>query len=158
MKRIIVALTTLMLLASCIKEETPPEPVVVVSGIDYYTNPLNVPYHDAHNAFADYYTGSDLCLELRAEIIEKMSARAESLYQNSDVLQDCIKAIYSDWSARPNRIPCYAERCLYDKFDVWAIAYNRANSFDEESVSHWDLVFVDCNTHLIVLWLGCKCE
>jgi hypothetical protein len=130
------------------------EPDVVVTDIDYTSDPLSVPYTDVHQVFAENYTGSDLSSELRAEIIEIMREKAIGVDQDPDRLYECITATYPDWNTRPNRIPCYAEKCVYTNESIWAIAFNRANSFDG-SLAHFDLFFVSDSTYEIVYHTGC---
>ncbi|KPK64635.1 hypothetical protein AMJ83_00005 [candidate division WOR_3 bacterium SM23_42] len=131
------------------------DPVVVVTDIDYTSAPLDVPYTNIHEVFADNYCGADLSVELRDNIITEMQEKAVEIGENPDVLYECIKATYSDWNERPHRIPCYAEKCVYESQSVWAIAFNRANSFEEASLSHFDLFFVSYATYDTLYHTGC---
>ena len=131
------------------------EPVVVVTDIDYTSAPLAVPYTDVHQVFAENYSGADLSVDLRDDIITEMQEKAVEIGENPDVLFECIKATYPDWNERPNRIPCYAEKCVYESEQVWAIAFNRANSFEETSLSHFDLFFVSYATYDTLYHTGC---
>jgi hypothetical protein len=130
-------------------------PVVVVTDTDYTSDPDAVPYTDIHDEFAEHYSGADLSIELRNEMISSMQEQALELGENAGTLYHCIKATYTDWDERPMRIPCYAEKCIYEDKAIWAIAFNRANSFDEESLEHFDLFFVTISTHEIVYQTGC---
>ena len=131
------------------------DPVVVVTDIDYTSDPASVPYEETHSEFAEKYSGADLSIGLRDEIISIMRDKAEELGENAEVLYQCIKATYTNWSERPNRIPCYAEKCIYETESVWAIAFNRANSFDEETLGHFDLFFVSISNYEILYYTGC---
>jgi hypothetical protein len=131
------------------------EPVVAVTDIDYTSAPLTVPYTDIHDVFAENYSGADLSVELRDEIITEMQEKAVEIGEDPDVLYECIKATYSDWNERPHRIPCYAEKCVYESQPVWAIAFNRANGFEETSLSHFDLFFVSYATYDTLYHTGC---
>ncbi len=130
------------------------DPVVVVTDNDYTLDPLSVPYEEVHDKFARNYSGEDLSIELRGEIIRNMREKAEEVGEDAEILYQCIKATYSDWDERPKRIPCYAEKCIYENESIWAIAFNRANSF-EGSLAHFDLFFVSNSTYEIVYHTGC---
>lgn len=168
----------LILLSGCItNDETnkqPPEvtyelicePVVKVTGYNYTANPDSVPYQDIHSKFADNYTGSNLSQEFRNDIIDSMQKKAEELGENSTILNEAIKVTYADWDYRPYRIPCYAEKAMYKNDTIWALAFNRANSF-ENGIEHIDLYFVSistlqtqyvqgCNSTAIIYYLGCE--
>lgn len=131
------------------------EPVVVSTDIDYTLDPLSVPYEEIHEIFAETYTGEDLSVALRDDIIDRMCQFAEDIGEDPQTLRECISATYADWNERPNRIPCYAEKCIYLGQAIWAVAFNRANSFDESSLSHLDLYFVSCSTHEVLYSTGC---
>jgi hypothetical protein len=158
MKKTIIAAVMLygliLIVASCAASRTC-EPVVISTNTDYTHDPMAVPYYNTHEIFAETYSGADLCIELRDEIIDRMREKAESINEDPQVLYHCIKSTYPDWNARPNRIPCYAEKCRYQLQDIWAIAFNRANSFDEETLSHFDLYFVSCTTYDTLYHTGC---
>ena len=170
-------LPILILLSGCITNvetnEQPPEvtttlicePVVKVTGYNYTANSNSVPYQDIHSKFADNYTGSDLSRELRDDIIDSMQKQAEELGENSTILYEAIKVTYADWAYRPYRIPCYAEKAMYKNETIWALAFNRANSF-EDGIEHFDLYFVSistlqaqyihgCNSTAIIYHTGC---
>ena len=149
-----VLLTLAVIMIGCTSHEAC-EPVVIVTNTDYTNDPLSVPYTSTHEIFADAYSGADLSTELRAEIIESMWRRAEELNEDPQILFHCIQSTYTDWHARPNRIPCYAEKCRYEGEYIWAIAFNRANSFDELSLSHFDLFFVSYATYETLYHTGC---
>jgi hypothetical protein len=149
-----VLLALAIILPSCTSEPDT-EPVVVVTDIDYTSDPLSVPYTDVHQEFAENYSGSDLSSELRAEIIESMREKAIVVGEDPDILYECIRATYPDWDARPDRIPCYAEKCIYTNESVWAIAFNRANSFEETTLGHFDLFFVSYATYDTLYHTGC---
>jgi len=130
------------------------DPVVVVTDNDYTLAPLSVPYEEVHDKFARNYSGEDLSIKLRDEIIRNMREKAEEVGADAAILYQCIKATYSDWDERPKRIPCYAEKCIYENESIWAIAFNRANRF-EGSLEHFDLFFVSNSTYEIVYHTGC---
>jgi hypothetical protein len=158
MKKTLVAATMLsaliMMVSGCISSQGC-EPVVVFTNTDYTYRPTCVPYTSTHEIFAQVYSGADLSIGLRNELIDRMRDKAESINEDPDVLYQCIKCTYPDWNARPNRIPCYAEKCRYQLQDIWAIAFNRANSFEEETLSHFDLFFVSCATYDTLYHTGC---
>jgi len=131
------------------------EPVVIITNTDYSYDPLSVPYSATHENFASIYSGADLCFDLRDDVIDQMCDKAEHINEDPQILYYCIKSTYSDWNERPNRIPCYAERCRYQGQTIWAIAFNRANSFDEESLSHFDLYFVSYASYDTLYHTGC---
>jgi hypothetical protein len=131
------------------------EPVVIVSNTDYTYDPLSVPYTSTHEIFANTYSGADLSFDLRTRIIDEMWRKAERVNEDPQVLYQCIKCTYPDWHVRPNRIPCYAEKCRYQGQTIWAIAFNRANSFEEETLSHFDLYFVSYATYDTLYHTGC---
>lgn len=83
------------------------EPVVVVSNIDYVGQEYGLPYGEIHGEFAVTYSGEDLSVSLRNDMLEVMENKADSLGEDPDILYECVKATYEDWSARPDRIPCY---------------------------------------------------
>jgi hypothetical protein len=143
-----------IILPSCTSEPEC-EPQVVVSDIDYTSDPMSVPYSDIHQVFAENYSGADLSAELRAEMIAIMREKAIEEGENPDILYECIIATYPDWNARPDRIPCYAEKCIYTDESTWAIAFNRANSFEEATLGHFDLFFVSYATYDTLYHTGC---
>ena len=144
-----------MLLIGGCASELECEPVVVSTDIDYTLDPLSVPYGEIHEIFAETYSGEDLSVDLRAELIDRMCQLAEEISEDPQTLRECIVATYPDWNERPNRIPCYAEKCIYLGQAIWAIAFNRANSFDETTLSHFDLYFVSCSSHEVLYNTGC---
>jgi hypothetical protein len=148
-------LTVLLLTVPQCTSEWTGVPMVVVTDTDYTSDPDAVPYTDIHDEFAEHYSGADLSIELRDEMISSMQEQAFELGENAGTLYFCIKATYSDWDERPRRIPCYAEKCMYEGTAVWAIAFNRANSFEESSLEHFDLFFVTLSTREIVYQTGC---
>jgi len=143
------------------------EPIVVVTDINYSSDPDAIPYYGIHNGFSENYSGSDLSIELRDRVIQHMVEKADELGENSSILYEAIKiTYYSDWETRPIRIPCYAEKAVYNGESIWAIAFNRANGFGESSLGHFNLYFVSistleaqwfagCNATAIVYWFGC---
>ncbi len=143
-----------IILPSC-TSELECEPVVVVTGIDYTSDPLSVPYMDVHQVFAENYSGADLSTKLRAEMITVMREKAIQVGEDPNILYECIRATYPDWNVRPNRIPCYAEKCKYANETTWAIAFNRANSFEETTLGHFDLFFVSYATCDTLHHTGC---
>ncbi|MGD9379552.1 MAG: hypothetical protein PVI51_03190 [candidate division WOR-3 bacterium] len=149
-----VLLTMTVIMIGCTSHEAC-EPVVIVTNTDYTYYPLSVPYSSTHDIFANAYSGADLSVELRGEIIESMWHRAEDLNEDPQILFHCIQSTYPDWHARPNRVPCYAEKCRYEGEYIWAIAFNRANSFEEPSLSHFDLYFVSYATYETLYYTGC---
>jgi hypothetical protein len=150
-----VLLFAIMVIVSGCISTTDSAPVVIITDIDYTYDPESVPYTATHEIFAETYAGEDLSIGLRGEIIERMQQMAEDLGADPQVLHQCIVSTYPDWNVRPNRIPCYAEKCRYQGQTVWAIAFNRANSFDETSLSHFDLYFVSYTTYNILYHTGC---
>ena len=141
------------------------EPIVKVTGHNYTDDPASVPYQDIHNKFAKNYTGSNLSSELRNLTIESMITQADELGENTTILYESIKVTYYDWETRPSRIPCYAEKAMYNNEQIWAIAFNRANGF-EDGLGHFDLFFVSistieaqyvsgCNATAVVYQFGC---
>lgn len=131
------------------------EPVVVYTNTDYSYDPTSVPYSSTHERFAENYCGADLSIELRNDIIAVMRDKAVNINEDPDVLYQCIVSTYPDWNVRPNRIPCYAEKCRYAGQTIWAIAFNRANSFEETSLEHYDLYFVSYATYDTLYHAGC---
>ncbi len=141
------------------------DPVVVVTGHDYSGTPNSVPYQDIHDRFAGNYTGANLSVEMRDELTDRMAELAEGLGEDGEILKLAIKETYSDLSARPYRIPTYAEKAHYNGEDIWALAFNRCNGF-EDGIGHFDLFFVSipvieaiyvggCNTTAILFVTGC---
>jgi hypothetical protein len=149
-----VALALMVIVMGCTSTEEC-EPIVIITNTDYTYDPMSVPYSSTHEIFANNYSGADLSLDLRDEIIEQMWHKAEDINEDPQILYQCIKCTYPDWNTRPNRIPCYAERCRYQGQTIWAIAFNRANSFDEESLSHFDLYFVAYVSYDTLYHTGC---
>jgi len=147
-------LTIMVILSSC-TSTTDCEPVVIFTNTDYTYRPTSVPFTATHEIFAETYAGEDLSAELRSDIIEQMQHKAEDIGADPVILYHCIVATYPDWNTRPNRIPCYAEKCRYQSQTIWAIAFNRANSFDEASLSHFDLYLVSCATYDTLYHTGC---
>jgi len=150
-----VLVASVIAMSGCTSTEVKCDPVVVVTGKDYTSDPVSVPYEETHSEFAENYSGADLSVGLRDEIINIMRDKAEELGEDAEVLYQCIKATYTNWNERPNRIPCYAEKCRYEDEATWAIAFNRANSFDEESLGHFDLFFVSIADYEILYYTGC---
>ena len=134
------------------------EPVVVISNVDYLGQEYDLPYNDIHDEFSTAYSGADLCVGLRNDLIEVMVNKADSLGEDPDILYEGIKATYEDWTERPDRIPCYAEKCLYDNEPVWAIAFNRANGFESETLEHIDFFYMSCSNYDILYYGGCLGE
>ena len=131
------------------------DPVVIVTNTDYTSNPETVPFTAIHEVFAENYVGEDLSIALRDELIARMQEKAANINEDPDVLYQCIRATYLEWNERPNRIPCYAEKCLYQDQSVWAIAFNRVNSFDETAAEHFDLYFVSYSSYDTLYHTGC---
>jgi len=173
---IIIILLTTILICGCVSNneknlntdiELLCEPVVVVSGLNYSSDPKSVPYGESHSNFSQNYTGSDLSIELRDAIIQNMFEKTNDLGENSTILIEAIKIIYNNcWYERPTRIPCYAEKAVYNNESVWVIAFNRANGF-EGGIGHFDIYFLSipiikaqyisgCNATAIVHHYGCR--
>jgi hypothetical protein len=131
------------------------EPEVRVTGYNYTSDPNSVPYQNVHRNFSGNYTGSDLSLELRNLTINSMLDQAGNLGENTTILYESIKVTYNDWNARPYRIPTYAEKAMYNNEWIWAIAFNRANGF-EDGIGHFDLFFVSISTIQTQLSIGCN--
>ena len=72
----VAALLAIAILLSSCTSEPGCEPVVVVTDIDYTSDPMSVPYTDIHQVFAENYSGADLSAELRAEMITMMQEKA----------------------------------------------------------------------------------
>ncbi len=136
---IVMILSSFIILSGCISEA---EPEVVVSEKDYAEDPDPLPWRDAHENISDAYSGSDLSIELRDELIDDMKQQAEELGEDPEVLFKAIKTVYNEsWEKKPMIIPCYAEKCYYDGDEVWAIVFNRANSPDGD-IDHYNGYFV----------------
>ena len=150
-----VVMLSIIIVSGCTSVDLKCDPVVVVTDNDYTPDPSSVPYNEIHDEFAENYSGEDLSGELREEIIESMREKTTELGEDAEILYQCVKTTYSDWEERPKRIPCYAEKCIYENESIWAIAFNRANSFNESSLNHFDLVFVSNSTYEIVYHTGC---
>jgi hypothetical protein len=144
----------LIIMSNC-TSELECEPVVVMTSNNYTAEEHLLPFEDIHGEFAEYYATKDLSVDLRQRIIQKMQDIAEELGEEPAVLYQCIKITYEDWLARPMRIPCYAEKCQFEEQSVWAIAFNRVNSFDESNPVHFDIFFVSCSTYTILFSDGC---
>lgn len=149
-----IVLAFMVMVSGCTSTEDC-EPVVVVTNTDYTYDPLSVPYSTTHEIFASAYSGADLSVELRTEIMQNIWRKAENIGEDPQILYHCIVSTYPDWNARPDRIPCYAEKCRYQGQSIWAIAFNRVNSFDEASLSHFDLYFVSYTTYDTLYHTGC---
>ena len=141
------------------------DPVVKATGHDYTGDPGSVPYQDIHDEFSSKYRGSDLDAEFRDALSQRMSELAEDLGENGTLLGKCVNATYEDLTVRPNRIPTYAEKCIYNGENIWAIAFNRCNGW-EDGIGHFDLYFVSvpaieagwvhgCNSTAVVYYNGC---
>ncbi|MGA1793975.1 MAG: hypothetical protein ACMUHM_08495 [Thermoplasmatota archaeon] len=130
------------------------DPEVTVSSMDYSGDPYSVPYQDTHNKFSAVYNGSDLDIELRDEIMDVMKGKADDLSENGSLLVLCIESTYNDLDERPGRIPTYAEKCLWGDEDVWAIAFNRCNGW-EDGIGHFDLYFVSIQDAEDIYVTGC---
>jgi len=148
-----VLMTSIIIVSGC-TSALKCDPVVFVTDKNYTSDPSSVPYNEIHDKFAENYSGEDLSGELRDEIIESMREKATELGEDAEILFQCVKTTYSDWEERPKRIPCYAEKCIYENESIWAIAFNRANRF-EGSLNHFDLFFVSNSTYEIVYHTGC---
>lgn len=131
------------------------DPVVIITNADYTSNPETVPFTEIHEVFAENYTGADLSIELRDQLITRMQEKAIDIGEDPGVLYQCIRATYSIWDERPNRIPCYAEKCIFQDQTVWAIAFNRVNNFDETAAEHFDLYFVSYSSCDTLYHTGC---
>jgi len=96
-----------------------------------------------------------------------MTEKADELGENSTILFEAIKVIYNyNWNERPMRIPCYAEKAVYENESVWVIAFNRANGYIG-GIGHFDLYFVSIpiieaqyisgsNSSAILYHYGCR--
>jgi hypothetical protein len=131
------------------------DPVVIVTNTDYTSDPETVPFADIHEVFAENYSGADLSIALRDELINRMQEKAGDIGEDPTVLYQCIRATYSEWDERPYRIPCYAEKCSYQNQYAWAIAFNRVNSFEETAAEHFDLYFVSYSSYDTLYHSGC---
>lgn len=150
-----VVMILIIIVSGCTSVVLKCDPVVIVTDKNYTSDPSSVPYNEIHDEFAENYSGEDLCSELRDDIIESMREKATELGEDAEILYQCVKTTYSDWEERPKRIPCYAEKCIYENESIWAIAFNRANSFNGLPLSHFDLFFVSNSTYEIVYHTGC---
>jgi hypothetical protein len=130
------------------------EPVVKVSSIDYRTAPHTLPYEDTHRRFAENYTGANLTVELRNDLMDKMVEKAEDLGENGTILRYCIEEKYHDMDERPIRIPTYAEKCFWGTNETWAIAFNRCNGW-EDGIGHYDLYFFSIEDIEHIYVTGC---
>lgn len=130
------------------------DPEVNLSTIDYMNDPYGLPYNGVHDRFSEAYTGSDLSVSLRDRLIEVMEEKAFDLGENGTVLGLCIKASYDEMDERPDRIPTYAEKCLWNEEDVWAIAFNRCNGW-EDGIGHYDLFFISIQDIEDIYVTGC---
>lgn len=131
------------------------DPVVVITDTDYTSDPESVPFSEIHGVFAENYSGADLSIDLRDELISRMQEKATDIEEDPLVLYNCIRATYAEWDERPHRIPCYAEKCVYQDQTAWAIAFNRANDFDETALDHFDLYFVSYSSCDTLYHTGC---
>ncbi|HEX7320946.1 MAG TPA: hypothetical protein VF399_11415 [bacterium] len=156
MKKIsLIAPVLCLVLLSCHHVSLRCEPDVVVTNIDYTSDPCSVPYGDAHQKFADNYYGTDLSFDLKNALVDRMAEIADSLGEDGDVLKECVIAAYGDsWDSQPMRIPCYAEKCVYDSSEVWAIVFNRENDYNSNIV-HFDLFFISLDTKAVLYTDGC---
>jgi len=130
------------------------EPEVKVTGIDYTDEPTSIPYQDVHDLFSEAYTGEDLSVELRDALVERMKEKVSDLGEDEEIFGYCIDELYDDMSARPNRIPTYAEKCTFKGEDSWAIAFNRCNGF-EDGIGHFDLYYLSIETIETIYVTGC---
>lgn len=139
------------------QEEEPlrADPVVKVTEHDYTGDPYSLPYGEVHDLFASVYNGSDLSKELRDDLIDSMEELAVDLEENGTILGYCIEETYEDMTTRPHRIPTYAEKCTYSEEDVWAIAFNRCNGF-QDAIGHFDVFFVSIDTITTMHQSGCN--
>ena len=173
---IIIILLIVVLLSGCVSNneknliediELKCKPVVLVTGLNYSSDPKSVPYGESHSNFSQNYTGNDLSIELRDVITQNIIEKAKDLGENSTILFEAIKVIYNNsWDKRPTKIPCYAEKAVYKNESVWIIAFNRANSY-EGGIGHYDIYFVSVpiieaqyisgsNSTAIVHYFGCR--
>ncbi|MBN1539059.1 MAG: hypothetical protein JW939_02860 [Candidatus Thermoplasmatota archaeon] len=129
-------------------------PEVNVTSTDYSGSPYSVPYHGVHDRFSAAYTGSDMSAALRDRLMEVMEEKADDLGENGTILGYCIEETYDDMDERPNRIPTYAEKCLWKGEDVWAVAFNRCNGW-EDGIGHFDLFFVSIESVENLYITGC---
>jgi len=137
----VILILSLVIFSGCIDDEKA-EPEVVVSEKDYVDDPTSLPWRDAHEKISNAYSGSDLSIELRDSLIDKMKNQAEELGEDPEVLFEVIKTIYNEsWDEEPMMIPSYAERCYFDEEEVWAVVFNRANVPDG-CLSHYNGYFV----------------
>jgi hypothetical protein len=141
------------------------EPIVVISGTNYSSAQNYVPYEEIHKKIAENYSGKNLSLELRNLFIQNILNKTNELGENSTILFEAIKITYYNWSERPNKVPCYAEKAFYNNESVWVLAFNRANGFDD-GLGHYELYFISiptitiqyqtgCNSTAIVYWEEC---
>jgi hypothetical protein len=157
LKKLYLALFSGILLMSCYCSPITLrcDPEVVVTNIDYTADPTSVPFEDAHQMFADNYYGTDLSFDLKNTMVDRMAEIADSLGEDGDILKDCVIAAYGDsWDSQPMRIPCYAEKCVYDSCDIWAVAFNRENEYNS-NIGHFDLALVSIDTKEVLYWWGC---
>jgi hypothetical protein len=131
------------------------EPEVKVTGFNYTSDPTSVPYQNVHRNFSGNYTGSNLSQKLRNLTINSMLKQAGNLGENTTILYESIKVNYYNWDARPYMIPCYAEKAMYKNEWIWALAFNRANGF-EDGLGHIDIFFVSISTIQTQLSIGCN--
>ena len=86
--------------------------------------------------------------------MDVMEDKAEDLGENGTILSYCIEETYEDMDQRPNRIPTYAEKCLLNGEDVWAVAFNRCNGW-EDGIGHFDLYFISISDIEHIYVTGC---
>ncbi|MGA1847982.1 MAG: hypothetical protein ACMUHB_01455 [Thermoplasmatota archaeon] len=130
------------------------EPVVKVTGIDYSDDPMAISYMDVHDQFSEAYTGEDLSVALRDALVERMKVLVSSLGEDEEIFGYCMNEIYEDMTARPNRIPTYAEKCIFKGEDSWAIAFNRCNGW-EDGIGHFDLYYLSIGSIETIYVTGC---
>lgn len=129
-------------------------PEVNITTVDYQGDPYSLPYQGVHDRFAQAYRGSDLDVELRDELIDVMEDKAFDLNENGTILRYCIEETYEDMDQKPYRIPTYAEKCLWDGEDVWAVAFNRCNGW-EDGIGHFDLYYLSIENIEDIYVTGC---
>jgi hypothetical protein len=129
-------------------------PEVNVTTVDYYGDPYSLPHQGVHNRFSAVYSGSDLDIALRNKLIDVMEDKAFNLNENGTILRYCIEETYEDMDQRPNRIPTYAEKCLWNDEDVWAVAFNRCNGW-EDGIGHFDLYYISIQDIEHIYVTGC---
>jgi hypothetical protein len=93
------------------------KPEVIVTNNDYHQSNFSNTFEEPAiwGEFNDVYGGkySD---DLRKDIFESMKSQASDLGEDPNVLEECLMATGQFDEVNNNRLPCYAEKAIYEYY------------------------------------------